>query len=62
MTLFEQVTGWIYHQQNKHQLGEDYTENLINNMSNFELLQAISEALECITPVNGEIEEKTNLL
>ena len=56
MTLFEQVTGWIYHQQNKHGLGEDYAENLINNMSNFELLQAISEALECMTPVNGEIE------
>lgn len=45
-TLFEHVTGWMYHQQRKHGFDEDYPEQLVNRMSNWELLQCISEFLE----------------
>jgi uncharacterized protein YpiB (UPF0302 family) len=45
-TLLEQVTGWMTHQQHKHGLCDDYAEQTVNQMSNYELLVAISEALE----------------
>ena len=45
-TLFEVATAGLDHQANKHDLGEDYAENEINNLSNWELLKVISEALE----------------
>lgn len=46
MTLFERVTGWMAHQRDKHDLGENYVEDKVNAMTNVELLQAISDALE----------------
>jgi uncharacterized protein YpiB (UPF0302 family) len=49
MTLFQEVTGWLYAQQYKHELGEGYVEKTINQMTNFELLQAISDALGSIS-------------
>ena len=46
MTLLEQVTGWLEHQARKHDLGEGYAEKYVNDWTNYELLQHISEALE----------------
>lgn len=45
-TLFEEATDWLYHQQRKHGLDEDYPKQAINGMSNWELLKLISEYLE----------------
>ena len=45
-SLFEEVTGWMYHQQEKHGFDENIRRQLVNGMSNWELLQAISEYLE----------------
>ncbi len=45
-TLFDYFTGWLYHQQYKHDLGEDFVEKEINKMSNFEFLKALSDAME----------------
>jgi hypothetical protein len=45
MKLFDKVTGWMYSDAKKHGLGEEYVERVINEMSNFEFLEAISEAL-----------------
>jgi len=44
-TLLERVTGWLVHQQHKHGLGESYVRDYVNDWSNYELLEAISEAL-----------------
>ena len=44
-TLFEEVTGWLYHQQAKHDKPADYVERYINDMTQFEFLEAISQAL-----------------
>ena len=46
MTLYEKVTGWMYKQAAKHDLGDDYAERLVNQMSQYEFLQALSSALE----------------
>jgi len=50
-TLFEEITGWMYFQQNKHEHlrgwhEDSYPEQLVNEMSQFELLYKISEYLE----------------
>ena len=45
-TLFDEVTDWMFHQQGKHGFDEDYPEQLVNQMSNWEMLKAISEYLE----------------
>jgi len=45
-TLYEQVTEGMVFQLIKHGLGEDFVKNSVNNMTNDELLHAISEALE----------------
>lgn len=45
-TLLEQVMEFYLHQERKHELGDGWAENEINNMTNMELLEAISEALE----------------
>jgi hypothetical protein len=45
MTLLEKITDWMVIQKNKHDLGEDYEIDYINNMTNYELLVEISEAL-----------------
>lgn len=46
MSLVERVTGWLVHQKHKHDLADDYEIDFINNLSNYELLEAISSALE----------------
>lgn len=50
MTLLEAVTGWMHQQCNKHNLDPDGPESFargqVNDMSNYELLCVISEALE----------------
>jgi hypothetical protein len=49
MTLLETITDWMKFQARKHDhLGEpdEYAERLVNEMSHYELLVAISEALE----------------
>jgi hypothetical protein len=48
VTLFGQVTDWMYNQQRKHELDESHVEDLINTMTNFELLQVISAALHAM--------------
>lgn len=47
-TLLETVTAWVKFQARKHDLGkpEEYAERLVNEMSQYEFLKAISEALE----------------
>jgi hypothetical protein len=45
-TLYERFTAWLYLQQRKHDLGEDYVERYVNEMSNYEFLQELSRALE----------------
>lgn len=50
-TLFQEVTGWMYFQQSKHdhlqvQYPDEYPEQLVNEMSNFKLLKVISDYLE----------------
>lgn len=56
MTLLETVTDWMKFQARKHDhLGEpdEYAEQLVNEMSQYEFLKAISEALEEMNqPVN----------
>jgi hypothetical protein len=46
LTLFEAVTSGYRYAGRKHNLGENYDERAINQMTNFELLQAISDGLE----------------
>lgn len=46
MSLVERVTGWLVRQKHKHGLADDYEIDFINNLSNYELLEAISSALE----------------
>jgi len=46
MTLLDRVTGWLDVQQAKHGLDENYKQDYVNNWTNYELLQHISEALE----------------
>lgn len=46
MTLLEAVTNWMEHQRCKHGFDDDYSEKLVNQMSQYDFLQAISEALE----------------
>ena len=46
MTLFEALTTWREHQANKHELGDDFTRQDINNLSNYDFLKELSEALE----------------
>lgn len=47
-TLFEQVTESLDFSARKHDLGESFTEDYINKMSNIELLRTISDALEIL--------------
>lgn len=47
MTLYEAVTGYLYAQRRKHGIEDnDYVERIINNLSQYEFLQALSVALE----------------
>ena len=45
-TLEEVMTKWRIEQAQKHGLGEDYARDSINQMSNYEFMQALSEAIE----------------
>ena len=45
-TVFEEVTGWMYSQQYKHELGDSYVEASLKAMTRFQFLEAISEAIE----------------
>lgn len=51
-TLLETVTDWMEFQARKHDLGEpeEYAAQLVNQMSQYEFLKAISEALEEMKP------------
>jgi hypothetical protein len=51
-TLLETVTDWMKFQARKHELGDPdrYAERLINEMSQYDFLVAISEALEIMSP------------
>lgn len=42
----EAVTGWMHHQARKHDLGESYAERTVNEMTQCEFLQSLSDALE----------------
>lgn len=45
-TLFDLVMRhWLY-EQRKHDKGDHYAESRVNALSNYELLEVISEALE----------------
>src|ERR1700731_2423223 len=55
MSLFNEVTGWMTRQKNKHDLGEGYEARLVNEMSNYELLEIISDALDKILKENKMI-------
>lgn len=46
MPIFNKVIYPYQYEQNKHDKGEGYAEAAINRMTNVELLQAISDALE----------------
>lgn len=58
-TLLEHVTDWMEKQKNKHGLRSDYVEHTVNNMSNYEFLEAISDALEEMKS-KGEFQLKTD--
>lgn len=45
-TLFDIVMEPHLKQQHKHDLGDGYADRMINELSNVELLQAMSDALE----------------
>ena len=45
-TVFNHVTDWMYIQQDKHDLGDDYVDYELGRMSRKEFLQAISDAIE----------------
>lgn len=45
-TLEEVMTKWRIEQAHKHGLGEDFVQDIINKMSNYEFMVALSEALE----------------
>lgn len=45
-TLFGALTGWRAHQRNKHDLGETYVEDSINQLTQYELLREISDYLK----------------
>ena len=49
MTLYEAMTNWLVHQQSKHQLGEGYVETYINDLTQYEFLKELSDALELMT-------------
>lgn len=51
-TLLETVTDWMKFQARKHELGDPdrYAERLVNEMSQYDFLVAISEALETMSP------------
>lgn len=56
--LLETVTGWMKFQARKHELGDPdrYAERLVNEMSQYDFLVAISEALETMSqPVDTVI-------
>lgn len=44
-TLEEVMTKWRLEQAQKYGLGEDFVQDSINRMSNYEFMQALSEAL-----------------
>lgn len=44
--LFDFVTDWMYHQQRKHGFEKDYSEQLVNQMTQWEFLQTLSDYLE----------------
>ena len=46
MTLYEKVMFYWLHDQRKHDLGENFATKRVNALTNEELLQAISDALE----------------
>lgn len=46
LSLFDIVYEFYDRQARKHQLGADYAENYINEMTNIELLRVISDTLE----------------
>ena len=60
MTLLEAMTDWMKFQARKHELGEpeEYAERLINEMSQYEFLVALSEALETITSADAELPQQ----
>lgn len=55
MTLLEAVTNWMHHQRRKHGFDDNYAEQLVNQMTQYEFLESISEALEEMKPVDTEI-------
>lgn len=46
MTLFEKLTEWREYERRKHGLSTNFTKESINDLTNYEFLQEISEALE----------------
>lgn len=46
MTLMDSITNWMTIQKNKHDFSETFESDTVNQMTNFELLEAISRALE----------------
>jgi hypothetical protein len=46
MTLFDCIAGWREAQQRKHELDENFAEKNINELTNYEFLQELSDAIE----------------
>lgn len=46
MPLIDEVLNPLLHQQHKHNLGENWTTDYINKLTNMELLELISATLE----------------
>lgn len=47
-TLYEEVTDWMYAQQCKHDLGVEYVADTVNDMTQIQLLEALSEGMDHI--------------
>jgi len=45
-TVYEEVAGWLEHQQRKHDLGPTYVKDYLERLSAVEMLQLVSDAVE----------------
>ena len=45
-TLEESMTKYLTHAARKHDLGDSYVEDAINQMNNYDFMKALSDAIE----------------
>lgn len=48
MSLLNEIVTPLLHQQHKHELGENWTIDYINKLTNMELLELISNTLDAM--------------